>query len=366
MEPSRAVGDNSYSEKSVSRTTLPTPVVGSYDLTTPCIASAFLLSACSCSDAAYAPQYGRYRSYPLSGEFAALARLASGLGPLAPPEVGIGDDAAVVAAPPGGFLLLAADAVVAGVHADLDLSGLDDLGWKAVAVNVSDIAAMGGCPGHLLVTVCGPPDTDLDLLYRGIAEAAEAWECPVVGGDLANAAVVVVSVAITGSLTGPPILRSGARAGDGIWVTGPLGLAAAGLRVLKELGKGATGRAADAHRRPRPSVPDGLAARAAGATAMIDISDGLAADLGHLADASGVGLEVDVVPIGPGATEGEALTGGEDYVLAFTAADDDMVLAAFSGLTPPIRIGTCLPDPRVRRVLGRPFPNVGGWEHRWA
>ncbi|MDQ1412355.1 MAG: thiamine-monophosphate kinase [Acidimicrobiaceae bacterium] len=311
------------------------------------------------------PKYGRYRSHPLSGEFAALARLASGLGALAPPEVGIGDDAAVVSAPQG-WLLLAADAVVAGVHADLALSGLDDLGWKAVAVNVSDIAAMGGCPAHLLVTVCGPPDTDLDALYRGIGEAAETWGCPVVGGDLANAPVLVVSVAITGSLAGPPILRSGARAGDGIWVTGPLGLAAAGLRVLKELGKGATGAAADAHRRPRPSVPAGLAARVAGASAMIDISDGLAADLGHLADASRVGLDLDVLPVAPGATQQDAITGGEDYVLAFTAADGDAVLAAFTGLCPPVRIGTCLPDPSVRRILGRPFPDVGGWEHSWA
>ncbi len=323
------------------------------------------MPACSCSDAAYAPQYGRYRRLPLSGEFAALSRLAATLGRLEPPEIGIGDDAAVVQSPSGEWSLLAADAVVAGVHADLALTGLDDLGWKAVAVNVSDIAAMGGRPAHLLVTVVGPPATDLDLLYRGIAEAATTWGCPVVGGDLANAPVLVVSVAITGSLPGPPILRSGARAGDGIWVSGPLGLSAAGLRILREVGKGATGVAVAAHRRPRPSVAAGLAARAAGATAMIDVSDGLAADLGHLAGASGVGVDVDSLPVGDGATADEALTGGEDYALAFTAPDDDAVLTAFAQLAPPVRIGTCLPDPGVRLVLGRPFPVVGGWEHRW-
>jgi thiamine-monophosphate kinase len=135
--------------------------------------------------------------------------------------------------------------------------------------------------------------------------------------------------------------------------------------LLKELGKGATGIAVDAHRRPRPSVAAGLAARIAGATAMIDISDGLVADLAHLGDASGVGLEVDRLPIGPGATEEEALSGGEDYVLAFTAADTEAVTRAFAGLPPPTRIGTCGPDPGVRRVLGRPFPKVGGWEHEW-
>jgi thiamine-monophosphate kinase len=290
--------------------------------------------------------------------------VAAALGPLAPPEVGIGDDTAVVRVT-GGWSLLAADAVVAGVHADLSLTDLDDLGWKAVAANVSDVAAMGGCPSHLLVTVAGPPDTDLDRLYRGIAEAAREWGCPVVGGDLANAPTLVVSVAITGSLPGPPILRSGARPGDGIWVTGALGLSAAGLRILKEEGKGVAGPAPDAHRRPRPSVGAGLAARAAGASAMIDVSDGLAADLGHLADASGVGLDLDSVPVGEGATEAEALTGGEDYVLAFTAADDNAVLRAFAHLAPPYRIGTCVLDPVVRRIGARPFPIVGGWEHQW-
>ncbi len=300
-----------------------------------------------------------------SGEFAVLARLAAAVGALVAPEVGIGDDTAVVRAPGGGWLLLAADAVVAGVHADLTLSGLDDLGWKAVAANISDIAAMGGRPAHLLVTVAGPAETDLALLYEGIAEAATHWACPVVGGDLANAGDLVVSVSITGSLPGPPILRSGARAGDGIWVTGPLGLAAAGLRILKEVGKGAAGDEAQAHRRPQPSVAAGLAARAAGATAMIDISDGLAADLGHLADASGVGMDVHWLPVGGRATEDEALTGGEDYVLAFTAPDEDVVRRAFRALPPPSRIGNCVVDPGVRRILGRAWPAVAGWEHRW-
>lgn len=294
-----------------------------------------------------------------------LTRLAATLGPLEAPEIGIGDDAAVVRGPGGGWSLLAADAVVAGVHADLTLTGLDDLGWKAVAANVSDIAAMGGRPAHLLVTVAGPPDTDLALLYEGIAAAAAHWACPVVGGDLANAGDLVVSVSITGSLPGAPILRSGARAGDGIWVTGPLGLAAAGLRILKEVGKGAAGDEAQAHRRPRPSVAAGLAARAAAATAMIDISDGLAADLGHLADASGVGVDITCVPAGGRATDQEALTGGDDYVLAFTAPEEDAVRRAFAALPRPTRIGTCVADPAVRLVLGRPWPAVAGWEHQW-
>ncbi|MGH9124964.1 MAG: thiamine-phosphate kinase [Acidimicrobiales bacterium] len=309
----------------------------------------------------------------MSGEFAALVALAATLPQPPPPEVGIGDDAAVLRAPEGGWTLWAADSVVAGVHADLGLTGLDDFGWKAVAVNVSDIAAMGGIPSHLLVTVAGPPDTDLDLLYRGIAAAAAEWGCIVVGGDLANAACLVVTVAILGWLPGPPILRSGARPGDGIWVTGPLGLSAAGLRIMKGMEKGAdgprpsvaAGLAVERHRRPRPSVAAGLAARAAGATAMIDVSDGLAADVGHLADASGVGLELEHIPVGEGATEDEALAGGEDYVLAFTAPDGAPMETAFAGLATPIRIGTCLTSDGGRRVAGRPFPTVSGWEHRW-
>jgi thiamine-monophosphate kinase len=277
--------------------------------------------------------------------------------------VGIGDDAAVVVT--GDRTLLAADTVVAGVHADLSLTSLADFGWKAVAANVSDIAAMGGIPTHLLVTVAGPGCTDLSLLYDGVAAAAAFWDCPVVGGDLTNAPTLVVTVAVAGGLPGPPILRRGAHPGDGIWVTGPLGLAAAGLRRLRAGEKGA-GVAVEAHRRPRPSVAAGLAARAAGASSMIDVSDGLLADVGHLASASGVGVTLEAVPVGAGATEEEALTGGEDYVLVFTADDPTAVTAAFAGLAAPVMIGTCTADATIRRFRGRPFPARGGWEHTWA
>jgi len=302
----------------------------------------------------------------MSGEFAAIDRLAALLGPLRPPAIGIGDDAAVVRGPDGGWLLLAIDTVAASVHADLALTGLDDLGWKAVAANVSDIAAMGGRPAQLMVSVAGPGDTDLDLLYQGIADAATHWHCPVVGGDLTNAGALVVTVAITGWLSGPAILRSGAKPGDGIWVTGSLGLSAAGLRQLKQVGKGATGDAVNAHRRPIPSVEAGLAARAAGATAMIDVSDGLVADLGHLAGASGVGFVLDGIPVGEQATLDEALSGGEDYVLVFTTPADAPVAAPFARLPAPTRIGTCVADAQVRTLAGEALPATVGWEHRWT
>jgi thiamine-monophosphate kinase len=295
--------------------------------------------------------------------------------------VWIGDDAAAVALPAegSGWLLLAADTVVAGVHADLALTGVDDLGWKALAASVSDIAAMGGDPGHALVTVAGPPDTDLDGLYRGLASAAREMGCPVVGGDLTNADQLVVTVAVTGYCRdGPPVRRSGARAGDAIWVTGPLGGAAAGLRLLRA-GVASQVMADDtvgddtvaddtvrqviaAHARPRAQLPAGRAARRAGATAMIDVSDGLSADLDHLAAASGVGVALDSVPVHPAATLEEALAGGEDFALVFCAPETAEVELAFAGLNTPIRIGRCTADRAERTLAGAPLA-AHGWQH---
>jgi len=300
------------------------------------------------------------------GELGAIERLGRLL-PAAPTgQTWIGDDAAVVA-PPGGSLLLAADAVVAGVHADLSLVGLDDLGWKAIAVNVSDLAAMGGLPCHCLVTVCGPPDTDLSLLYRGVIEATETYGCAVVGGDLSNADVLVVSVAVTGTVEeGRAVLRSGAQPGDTVFVTGSLGWSALGLRLLQAGNGGEYPRAVMAHRRPRAEVQAGVAARLGGATAMIDVSDGLATDLTHVARASGVGISLDTVPTAEGATLEEALHGGEDYRLAFTAPAPDLVEEAFTrqGVTAPIPIGQCTPHSGTLFLGGKPVPALG-WEHSW-
>jgi len=305
-------------------------------------------------------------------EFALIDRLRRRL--VAPPgETWVGDDVAVVPRP-AGSLLLAADAVVAGVHADLSLVGLDDLGWKAMVANLSDMAAVGGRPTHALVTVAGPlADLDLDLLYDGILAASELWSCPVVGGDLTSSPTLVVSVAMAGdagSTSPPPVLRSGAAPGDVLFVTGPLGSSAAGLALLR------AGRAAEspdltlAHRRPRARLAEGAAARAAGATAMIDVSDGMAAEVHHLADASGVGVVVEKVPVAIGVSrvsddpEGLALGGGEDYELVFTAADPGRVETVFveMGLGVPLRIGYCTDDPERRRLRDGNLPRVG-WEH---
>jgi thiamine-monophosphate kinase len=300
----------------------------------------------------------------VTGEFAAIEAIRKRLpSPPSDDQVWIGDDAAVLPAQRGGVLLLAVDTVVAGVHADLTLTGLADFGWKAVAASVSDIAAMGGDPGHLLVSVAGPEGTDLDGLYRGIGEASAAFGCPVVGGDLSNAGDLVVTVTVTGTCPGQPVLRRGARPGDAVWVTGRLGASSAGLRLLLEGGPH-SGPLVAAHGRPQPRLREGRAARLAGASAMIDVSDGLAADLGHIAESSGVAVELSEIPVAEGASIDDALHGGEDFELVFCAPADADVLAGFSGLRAPIRIGTCVEGRPALWLDGSPLP-PSGWEHRW-
>jgi thiamine-monophosphate kinase len=290
--------------------------------------------------------------------------------------VWIGDDAAVLGTVEGR-VLLTTDLAVAGVHGDLAVIGLDDLGWRAFTAAVSDLAAMGARPLGAVVAVAGPPSTDLDLLYDGIAASSEAHRCPVVGGDLSNSGEVAVAVAVTGAVEGEPgpVLRSGARPGHHVFVTGPLGAASAGLRSLRA--RRGTPSAAPAsaeavgletaHRRPRARLAEGEAARRAGVTAMIDVSDGLLADLGHVADASGVGFRLDRVPVAPGATIDDALGGGEDYELVMVVADPDRLEAAFAraGLRRAVRIGSCSADLSERTLDGEPAPTLG-WQHRWG
>ncbi|HLG66392.1 MAG TPA: thiamine-phosphate kinase [Acidimicrobiales bacterium] len=295
-------------------------------------------------------------------------------------EIWIGDDAAVVHIP-GTSVVLATDATVGGVHADLSLVSLDDLGWKALTAAVSDIGAMGAWPRHALVALCAPPGTDVELVNRGLAEAAARWGCPIVGGDLSAASTVVVAVTVTGSVgEGPgPVTRSGASPGDRLFLTGPLGASAAGLRLLRGpaagspaegaargspgVGAGA-GTPAARHRRPLARLLEGWTARLAGATAMIDVTDGLSLDLDRLARASGVGARLDGVPVAPGATQAEALGGGEDYELLIATPDGDRLRGAFAraGLRPPLPVGVCTDDPAERTLAGAPL-GVSGWQH---
>jgi thiamine-monophosphate kinase len=318
-----------------------------------------------------------------TGEDAAIQRigmlLKSRFGGPPPGETWSGDDAAVVSLPGVAgdhpSLLLTTDAVVAGVHIDLALVSLSDVGWKALTVAISDIAAMGGTPAHALVALGAPPGTDLDEIAEGIGEAAEQWCCPVVGGDLTAASQVMVSVAVTGSLEGPApaVLRTGARPSDALFVTGWLGASAAGLRILRggpasapAIGESERAALELSHRRPRARLAEGRAAREAGATAMMDISDGLGIDLDRLARASGVGFVLDEVPVAPGATPEEARSGGEDYELLIAAPDDGSLPDRFEalGLRPPHRIGVCTADGGERRLGDATF-EATGYEHRF-
>jgi thiamine-monophosphate kinase len=275
----------------------------------------------------------------MTDELDFVAGLVDRFGPAPPGEVWLGDDAAVVR-PPAGMLLLAVDPMVQGVHF---LEPTADVGWKAVLRNVSDIAAMGGRPLHALVSLVVPAGIDVSALVDGLEAATEL--VPIVGGDTASGSTLVVTVAITGTVDGEPVLRSGARPGDTLFVTGPLG-----------------------GRPPRPPVrvAEGTAARVGGATAMLDVSDGLAIDLRRLADASGVGVAVDAVPVAEGASWDDAVGAGDDYELLFSAPDPDRVLAAFAaaGLERPIDLGMCTTDPTERRLGDGLLPEEG-WQHRW-
>ena len=285
---------------------------------------------------------------------------------LTPPgEVHLGDDAAVLS-PLVGRTIVSTDAAVWGVHLDAELFPLEDLGFKAVAAAVSDLAAMGAFARAAVVAVGSPPGTDLEELHRGNADAATATGCPVVGGDLTRSRDVFVAVTVIGECPGGnPVLRRGAREGDVLVVTGPLGRAAAGLRRRRE-GAPLADELVVAHRRPWPRLREGRAARDAGAHAMMDLSDGLGLDLHRLADASGVGFELDNVPVARGATSDEAIAGGEDYELLIATDDLARLTMIFDdrGLAGPIVMGRVVADPAHRRWRTREFERRG-YQHQW-
>jgi thiamine-monophosphate kinase len=288
---------------------------------------------------------------------------------------GLRDDAAVLGLPTGGPLVVSVDTVVEGVHVDLSICSPGDVGWKALMGALSDLAAVGAWPLGALVALCVPGGSgqgDLALgVMAGVAEASAPSGCPVVGGDVSQAGELAVAVTVLGTIEPggrPPVARAGARPGDIVLVTGPCGASAAGLRELRNGGAPAgDGGSAAAYRRPVARLREGALARAAGAHAMIDVSDGLALDLHRLADASGVGFQLDSVPVAGGATEDEALGGGEDYELlvAIGPADADTFAdrCVSEVLRRPIKTGAIVEDVSVRTLHGRPLERMG-WQHR--
>lgn len=283
--------------------------------------------------------------------------------------LGPGDDAAVVSTP-DGRVAASTDLLVEGVHFKLDWSTPEQVGRKAAAVNFSDLAAVGAVPTALLVGLAAPGSTPASVargLADGLWQEATAVGAGVVGGDLTGADRLVISVTALGDLQGrEPVTRAGARPGDVVAVCGRLGWSAAGLAVL---GRGFRSPAivVNAYRVPEPPYQAGPQAAQAGATAMIDVSDGLLADLGHVAEASGVRFDLRsaALPVHSRLVDVSSalgtdpltwvLTGGEDYALAATFPTVDLVPSGWTV------VGQAEPGAGVL-VDGRKWPGTG-WEH---
>lgn len=241
--------------------------------------------------------------------------------------VGIGDDAAVVEPDRNRLEVLTTDCQVEGVHFDQTFVGAADIGHKALAVNLSDLAAMGATPRVALLSLVLPPAfpvAGVDALVDGMAALAARARIAIVGGNIARSpGPLIVDVTATGSVHSRRVLtRGGARAGDDLYVTGALGGAAAGLRLLRQ-GARSAGLAVDRYRRPEPRLKFGvLLGRNRAARACVDLSDGLADGVRQIGEASGVGaiIDADALPIEDGATLRDALGGGEDYELLFAVS----------------------------------------------
>lgn len=324
------------------------------------------------------------------GEWGLIAALAARMpsGPFA--ELGIGDDSAVVTAP-SGSVVAAVDLLLEGRHFLLSWSSAYDIGVKAAARSLADIAAMGAVPTALLVAFAMPGTLParwaLDLA-EGLAFEAGRAGAGVVGGDTARADSVLISVTALGDLSGrPPVRRAGALPGDVVAVAGTLGhsaaghdLLAAGIETFPEL--------IAEHRRPRPDYDAGPEAALHGATAMIDVSDGLVADLGHVAAASGVWIDIESPALAPGnslagaaaavsaapsSSSGTgrgvspgtlarqwALTGGEDHSLVATFGPSAALPARWRVIG---RVVETAPGSGRVTVDGEPYAGPGGWQH---
>lgn len=293
--------------------------------------------------------------------------------------LGPGDDCAVLAAP-DGRVVVSTDVLVEGRHFRRDWSTAEEVGRRAAAQNLADVAAMGAVPTAVVVVLVVPPDLPVDWvlgLARGLAAVCAPNGVGVVGGDLSAGRDVVVAVTVHGDLEGrAPVTRGGARDGDVVAHAGSLGRSAAGYALLvaglDDAGPGVAGLSA-VHRSPEPPLAAGPAAARAGATAMLDVSDGLLRDAGRLARASGVGLDLspealtqDVAALAPAA----ALAGADPWAWVLGGGEDHGMLATFPpdvALPAPFRaIGTVTSDSSAGEVLvGGAAPDVAsvGWDH---
>jgi thiamine-monophosphate kinase len=274
-----------------------------------------------------------------SGEFELIASLAGRLDPVVD-GLGIGDDAAYWSATPGSLLVATTDMLVEGVHFRLDWTSPRDLGWKALAVNLSDLAAMGATPGRALVSVALLPGqvAIVEEIYEGLSELCRLTGTKVVGGDtVRTSGPLVVNVALLGEAEpGRLLRRDGAVPGDLLAVTGSVGASAAGLMLLQEqdperMARPEAAPLLAAHHRPNPRLAAGRVLATMGVRCAIDISDGVASEAWHLARASGVAISLDTdrIPLdagavalfGPVKARQMAVSGGEDYELLFTVPE---------------------------------------------
>ncbi len=306
-------------------------------------------------------------------EFDVIRRLADRLpDPPAEVVVPVGDDCAVLRL--GDALwIAAADMLVSGRHFK-EWASPEDVGYKAVAVNVSDVAAMGGVPRFVLASG-GADDAETTLCCMdGVLEACEEFGAYPLGGDTTGAAALIVDVSILGQLAHAPVLRSGARPGDLLAVTGELGASTAGLLAL-ESGDAGPERLARKHLRPEPRLAAGRAAARLGVHAMIDLSDGLASDVRHICERSGVGcrIDLDLLPIAGDTREylrsvGRdpetlAATGGEDYELLVAAPEEVVETLAVESEVPVTVIGEVTGEGVVFLRDGEPAYGLSGWDH---
>jgi thiamine-monophosphate kinase len=303
-----------------------------------------------------------------------VIRLLSNKLPSPPPEVvvPIGDDCAVLRF--GDALwVAAADMLVEGRHFK-EWASPEDVGYKAVSVNVSDVAAMGGVPRFVLASG-GANEAETALrCMEGVLRACEEFGVYPLGGDTTGAAALTVDVSILGQLAHVPVLRSGGRPGDLLAVTGELGASVAGLLAL-ENGDADPERLVKKHLRPEPRVSSGRVAARLGAHAMIDLSDGLASDVRHLCEMSRVGCRVDLglLPIAGDTREylrssGRdpeilAATGGEDYELLMAASEEVVEALVKESETPITVIGGMVGEEVVFVRDGEPVENLAGWDH---
>ncbi|WP_229076690.1 thiamine-phosphate kinase [Actinoplanes sp. DH11] len=309
-------------------------------------------------------------SIPEGGEFGLIGRIVSRLGSSPATLLGPGDDAAVVRAA-DGRVVASTDVLVDGRHFRRDWCGPEDIGHRAAAANLADIAAMGAVPTALLVALCVPPGVTnewVEGLADGLTEEAGLVGASVVGGDTAASPTLTIAVTALGDLGGAePVRRDGAQPGDVLALSGRIGYAAAGLTVLSR-GFRTPKKLVEAYRRPAVRYASGPEAARLGATSMIDVSDGLLQDLGHIAAASLVAIDVhqDAFDVPDQMRDAAKALGVDPYQWVLAGGDDHPLAATFPpGVTlpPDWRVIGSVHDGSGVTVDRKPWTGGLGWDH---